>query len=509
MRPINRDEQPLSLFIAFDSLYQFLTDKFTRIPITSDLNSFKSQSQEFKVPKIKFVASLEGNLYCVNDTSRITIVGSISSPEDMAKKILTNREKEVYLTLDSLPSDQTSKIILLIFSYLWGGNSAYALQLITKYYFQEDFRLIVALFPSILLSAKPPSNQYIPSEPVYKYSNETSTYFHLLTDFLSSVRQYYIADHVPRESRKMIMLNTSLAQCFALFQRDSELRELIQNGDDVDLKILDKFLKQNTNLQSANAILFTQQGKIDQAIAIWKALFEKENKDKYLLELSYTLKKLSDSKSFIEYLDWLLEKNQKYAFEAIISTSHDVDSVLDWINNHKFTSLKLKYLNFLLLDKTFRLPINYVSDTFFEYITILNNPSLDKVEWTFSFQKNPNDLDSAIKEVLSNAIQCVEKNYDLISCDTALSKIEESVDKSLMFCLLKMNERYQQAISLILESSKEIPNPTVEQFCQTAPNPSKAFSEYFKCVSDEDFISPKFLTFLHNNLIYFDLIELF
>ena len=236
----------------------------------------------------------------------------------------------------------------------------------------------------------------------------------------------------------------------------------------------------------------------------------------FLTEASYAVQMFKNSNIFTETLDWLMMRDQnkpELAINALLSVNHDSSAVKEWLESKNLQKYQMKYFVFIASQTENKARGSEVAnDTFISLIKILaeiDDPNFnnERILFTEAFTKGDetNFKDIAKEEIINIALKIFNNHSNLINSNEALKYITEKIDKRILLAIYRANKMYNEAIDLFTKDGS-FPTDEIQEFCRNSLESEKAFSSALNRIPKDELIA-KYCTFIEDNLIYMDPIE--
>ena len=514
---------PKSYYADRSSLYQFYEQFFTRI----DLNN-PGQPQIFRFGNVKNAAMVGTELLVISQDVW-GIYGSIKPPQQLLKDVQSKGLDSIIPTFESLPEDLCSSNMIALFALLWPIDQKLALELPKRFFWAADPRELLILFPQIQINSPLEKRTYVPNgNTVVITKDDFHTDIFLLLQAALELMLKKFTEAKP-DSKKAKCVATSLLQVYSITIETRKFANLLQTNPNCDISLFRKFINplvaENYPITPCLAVYYTYHGQYDKAYDIWWALYKATPNDLFAFEASQTIKEISDAKLLDTTLEWLKNVQPKYLPNAIISTKHDQQQILSFLeeNEKLLPHVKLQYYDFIVQQPQI-LPLpTIIQGAFDSYVTILddighNKFNIDQIAFTNSYQeqekKGKIDEETLKREVTEEltrkTMNLLMNRLDQIGNDKAMKKIEGKIlDNKIKLSIYKANNNYEDGIKEILTSIKDpnnIPYDDIEDFCRTSTDPQKAFAVAFSLIPSDQLFTNN-ARFINNNIEYIDILQ--
>lgn len=501
---------PLSFYGSEKAIYQFFSKNFIRC----NVRTTEASSIVFNVPGVRLYTMIRTDLLIITNDSW-SIVGSIPPPSELLQMLKSGQTEKVNKLLSALSPDQASESAIGIFNLMWPKNQMEALDFIHQFTWLSHPRELLALFPDLVLPG-PRKARVSPQIAIASTKNYIEIYTKLATVVEKNVNDY-INIGLPQIVIKY--LTTGLAEIYAVIHDTRKLNDIIvqNNEDSLDRETLWNFVetanKENKfPVAPALAVLKTCKGDIQEAINIWKQLYESTKDAAYLTNCSFTLHECQDSELFFKTLDWIYPNSPSAAINSLLSKNHDTNLVLAWLSKNHREQERILYIDFLMSLPDYTPSVQLIDECFKKYIMILStidgkDYKEEEVNFTnaarISKLKGDELRKEAKKEINNKAIKILENHSKFISADKYLGYINDTIDPAIAFCIYRVTGKYKEALTIMLKDQAEIPFDKVEEFCRAAPDPPAAFNVAFSMIGSEKLFDKK-CDFINKNISYID-----
>ena len=530
------DQKVPTMIYANDTTVVQVYDTF----VVKSNTEFENQ-QRYDVGNVKFVCMYQKELLIVTKEDWC-MINSVPAPKKFVEMIKESQESKeaAYTQLLALPKNLCLESIEGIFTILWNEERfSEALDLIEKITWTGKPETIFCLFPDLIFTDLCPRKRQpraISKKQVkFDQSNDSKKYFESLYKSTEKMCNVYSSFGYPPYFCRLAV--TVLGELYTICQKTRELDALIQENQNLSIDILRTFIEEGIKKFSfgpAYAVLLTRDGKIEKAMEVWDQLYQNTTswnvKNFIQNEASFTIREFigdsTDKQLFIKWLNWLKKENPEAAVNALLSTKHDVDTVLKCIKvdstnksiddeeKEKARKIEIRYLDYIINRQDFKPNKDHLADLFTEYIETLKKIESEEInvdEISFiEASKNKNLTPDEKMKAVKNEL--LKKTLNLINTYIKDIDVEEFADEAkglditeLWLCIYGHQKEYEKAFDLLrVDGENDIGK--IQKFCREAPDPPSAFTAAFKMIGVDKVFEKKSDLFT-DNLPYLDPIE--